>query len=449
MCNVPTDTQFVRRPHLPLQASRATTEPSGADREVERPPKCPHDSIEELRAALERDEVTFPMAMKALYLQRPEWNDNEASRSRYCELYPKLCEAFIRHTDGLRESLYANQFAAGVALTKDCELYTAIWWEDFPFNTAPARFLEAEISDLRVRAELYLSGEAEKIFMQRVLRLYIGLISTLRREWKRHSAGTPHPNGQAASDPGAVGAGGHFAQGPPAANGDPAVEAGAATTGQLAAGPQAAAGARPATPEHVEDLNQLRNELILVESTYRGTGTDYAETRYIFGVAAGTVAIVALAGLLAALLSDIDHTIWLGALAGGAVGGLLSVLERYTRGKLQLQFEAERLWLKGVTRPVVGALSGVALYVLINAGFLPLDIRAEGTELGLAFAGLGLIAGFSERLLKDVIEKASQPLTRDEQKAEAAAAAEDAREQLRAVRRQDGQPPSESAQSVG
>ncbi len=393
-----------------------TIEPSGAAREPERPLECPHDSIEELKAALERDEVTFSMSMKALYLQRAEWNGSEASRGRYCELYPELCKAFIKHTGGVRESLYANEFAAGVALTKGCELYTAIWWEDFPFNTGPARVLEADISDLRTRAELYLSGEARRILMQRVLRLYIGLVSTLRREWKRHD-----PDGAA----GATGS----------------------TNGQPAADPQTAAGVR-ATAEHAEDLALLRKELLVVENAYRGMGKDYAETNYIFGVAAGAVAIVAIAGLLAALLGDINHTIWLGALAGGAVGGLLSVLERYTRGKLQLQFEAERLWLKGVTRPVVGALSGVALYVLIKAGFLPLGITAQGTALGLAFAGLGLVAGFSERLLKDMIEKASAPMTEGEHEA---AEAERARERLKASNAagQDGKPPPEPAQPVG
>lgn len=396
-----------------------TAEPSEAEREPERPLKCPHDSVEELKAALERDEVTFSMAMKALYLQRAKWNDSEASRSRYCELYPKLCKAFIKHTGGLTESLYTNEFASGVALTKDRELYTAIWWEDFPFNTGPARVLEADISDLRIRAGLYLSGEARKILMQRVLRLYIGLVSTLRREWKRH-------------DP------------------DRAAEAGASTSGQPAVDPQAVAGGG-VTTEHLEDLEHLRNEFLIVENAYRGMGKDYAETNYIFGVAAGALAIVAIVGLFAALLSDIDHTIWLGALAGGAVGGLLSVLERYTRGKLELQFEAERLWLKGVTRPVVGALSGVALYVLIKAGFLPIGITAEGTTLGLAFAGLGLVAGFSERLLKDMIETASSPMTKGEQEATAAAAAEQAREGVKAsnVGGQDGKPPPEAAQPVG
>src|SRR5829696_7834980 len=295
-----------------------TTDPLEAGRKAESRPECPHDSIEELRAALERDEVTFPMAMKALYLQRPEWNDNEASRRRYCELYPKLCEAFIRNTDGLRESLYANQYAAGVALTKDCELFTAIWWEDFPFNTAPARVLEAEISDLRIRAELYLSGEPRKICMQRVLRLYIGLISTLRREWKRQNPDASRPSGQMAA---AVSDEGTAARGLGAEK-EGGAPTGAARDGHPAAGPQGATGVMPATPDHVEDLGQLRNELVVVETAYRGATRDYAETRYIFGVAAGAVVIVAVVGLVAALLSDFDHTIWLGALAGGAVGPL-------------------------------------------------------------------------------------------------------------------------------
>ena len=383
----------------------STTEATETSREAERPLKCPHDSIEELKAALKRDEVTFPMAMKALYLQRPEWNDNEASRRRYCELYPKLCEAFISHTDGLRESLYVNQFAAGVALTKGCELYTAIWWEDFSFNTAAARRLEAEISDLRTRAELYVSGEPRKILMQRVLRLYIGLVSTLRREWKRHAQDV---GGTATAEVGASAEEARSETSPSEGRERPTAPP-ASGNGQ-GAGPQDAAGVRRATDAHKEDLRQLRNELAVVEAAYRGTAKDYAETHYISGVAAGTVAIVAIAGALAAALSAVNHTIWLGALAGGAVGGLLSVLERYTRGKLQLQFESERLWLKGATRPVVGALSGIALYVLIEAGFLPLSITATGPALGLAFAGLGLVAGFSERLLKDVIEKAAAPL---------------------------------------
>src|SRR5829696_4244120 len=140
-------------------------------------------SVEEIALAVERGQVTFSMVIKALYLQ------DEAElphlRARHEELYRPALAQFMDLHGGIVESFYANEFVAGVALTGTNELFANIWWDRFNFDTTAARALEADINDLRLKAGLYLAEDHRRICMQRLMRIYKGLISSLRVEYWR------------------------------------------------------------------------------------------------------------------------------------------------------------------------------------------------------------------------------------------------------------------------
>ena len=62
--------------------------------------------------------------------------------------------------------------------------------------------------------------------------------------------------------------------------------------------------------------------------------------------------------------------------------------------------------LAGALRPIVGAIFGAVLHVLVTGGLLPLampDTAGGQGELNMFFAGLAFLAGFSERWAQDTI----------------------------------------------
>src|SRR5919106_1466138 len=184
-------------------------------------------------------------------------------RARYLgsrALYRTAFAAFADEHGGVRESFYACRFPAGAMLTEQGELFFDIWWEGRRFDPR-ARELEAEISDLRMRAKTYLPPEQRPAFMQLLLRLYKGLVTSRLFE---------EPTGR--SD-------------------DPALAG---------------------------DLKQLRRELVVAEKAYCRAAGAHGRRKYVAGAAGGAALIAFVAGCLALGLGAADHTIWVGALASGA-----------------------------------------------------------------------------------------------------------------------------------
>ena len=94
---------------------------------------------------------------------------------------------------------------------------------------------------------------------------------------------------------------------------------------------------------------------------------------------------------------------------GGGLGAITSVMIRITRGqKLEVDIDQGRgvTFVAGMFRPLVGATFGVALYVLVVGGLLPLSPDPQAAHF---FGGLSFLAGFSERWAQDTILR-SQPI---------------------------------------
>jgi hypothetical protein len=100
-------------------------------------------------------------------------------------------------------------------------------------------------------------------------------------------------------------------------------------------------------------------------------------------------------------------------LAGGAMGAVISVMVRVTRGTT-LDVDSTRgrgvLLLAGSFRPVIGAVFGAVLLVLAHGGLLPFQPVPGGSAAAAGingyvcfFIGLAFLAGFSERWAQDTI----------------------------------------------
>jgi hypothetical protein len=358
-------------------------------------------SGEEIPLAIERKQVTFPMVMKLLYYSNTNRDIDARLRQKYLELYRSALTQFIVLCGGIRESFYANEFAAGVVLTKT-DVFFNIWWDECDFDTTAARALEAEINDLRFRACLYLPGDHREICMQRLFRLYKTLISSLHSEHRRladsilavhdHSAESCHP--------------GHKGFLKSLVSRD-------SSRGEMFKSTQMN------DQEYSKNLKQIYSELDGVQEYYRRVGSERGKVQYVASSAIGATIIIALVASVLAFPETSGLRIWAGVILAGAVGALLSVLERLTRGSLKVQFETGVLAMiiSGASRPVVGALSGLALFVLVNGNFvLSIGKASSETDRSFFFTALAFLAGFSERLLKDVLGNATQVVTGEKEK---------------------------------
>jgi hypothetical protein len=135
---------------------------------------------------------------------------------------------------------------------------------------------------------------------------------------------------------------------------------------------------------------------------------------YLFGLPLGVAA-------LAAIIFIANHTnipsgeeLSFGTITvvAGGVGSIASVMFRLTRGQ-RLSVDTQQgpavTVFAGLFRPLIGAVFGAALYVLVKGGLLPLHAAPPVPEKDF-FAGLAFIAGFSERWAQDTIVR-SAPIT--------------------------------------
>lgn len=63
--------------------------------------------------------------------------------------------------------------------------------------------------------------------------------------------------------------------------------------------------------------------------------------------------------------------------------------------------------LIGAFKPLIGGAFGIFLFTLITSGLLPLQIKDDATPINEWYAlfGIAFVAGFSERLVKDIISQ--------------------------------------------
>jgi hypothetical protein len=143
-----------------------------------------------------------------------------------------------------------------------------------------------------------------------------------------------------------------------------------------------------------------RAELLLLFAAQRNAETLYGRGMLLgaWGVALGCLVMGA-----ACILGRVPAE-YVVALPAGALGAVVSVLQRMTSGNMELDFHAgsRMLTIYGAMRPVIGAVFGMAVFAAIAGGLLPsIDVS---TDAPLAFyAIVGFVAGFNERFAQDML----------------------------------------------
>jgi hypothetical protein len=161
--------------------------------------------------------------------------------------------------------------------------------------------------------------------------------------------------------------------------------------------------------------NDVRRELAYLRRFARDAARRTALWFYLMGLAVGVafgMVLIVSAYHSTAVDALSDPSMVAACLAGGAVGAVISVMVRVTRGTT-LDVDSTRgrvvLLLAGSFRPVIGAVFGAVLLVLTHGGLLPFDVpdgpaAAAGVDGSVCFfIGLAFLAGFSERWAQDTI----------------------------------------------
>jgi hypothetical protein len=165
-----------------------------------------------------------------------------------------------------------------------------------------------------------------------------------------------------------------------------------------------------------------RAELRRIEEYYFRAGEKRARMRYVQGMLLfGIVLVLAAAAATAAVLglfdawnrdSDAIQEFYAAAAAGG-VGAIISVLMRMSgRGSFAIDHELSRwdVMLVGGYRPLIGSVSGIVVYFLVQTPLIPIEDAALTMPFYVVVA---FLAGFSERWTRMVLSGAMRTVTDD------------------------------------
>jgi hypothetical protein len=167
---------------------------------------------------------------------------------------------------------------------------------------------------------------------------------------------------------------------------------------------------------------ERQRELSRIEDYYQGAGEKQARLHYasgmlLIGIPAVALAGLACAGALAAfdVLDLHDHLVrrFYACMAAGAIGAIVSVLIRMGghRGGFNIDPELGSAGVRrlGAFRPIIGAISGVALSLLVTTTLVPIKQSALTFNL---FVVAAFLAGFSERWTKIVLDGAMRTIAK-------------------------------------
>jgi hypothetical protein len=155
----------------------------------------------------------------------------------------------------------------------------------------------------------------------------------------------------------------------------------------------------------VRGVASLRTRLVNEEIGYLAAVQRVAQHAYMDGMFKGFACLlVVLAGLAVATGVVGFDSGWFTTGTLGAVGAVLSVLQRLGRG-LDLAPEGEKYSFKqqGFVRPWIGALLGIASFVLLKGGLVSIAIPSGTADTILYYGGIAFLAGFSERFAQDML----------------------------------------------
>ena len=173
------------------------------------------------------------------------------------------------------------------------------------------------------------------------------------------------------------------------------------------------------------EIRRLDRELDLIDASYEQAASREAQIVYLGGMLMGVLALCALALPIGLLLSGTDVpvnlTTFFGCLIAGAIGALVSVVTRMSADKFHVRHEVGRGYVQRVAafRPFIGSVFGLLVYFALAGGVIrQLDIPDTDENRFAFFLVLAFAAGFSERMVKEVLRSAGGEEERKPQAAE-------------------------------
>lgn len=158
-----------------------------------------------------------------------------------------------------------------------------------------------------------------------------------------------------------------------------------------------------------ENAAVLKTEIAVLDDTeayYRQAANGQAQIIYFAGMATVAAVISAVAGIALAFgwMSGVA------ALIAGAIGAVVSVVQRINAGQFELDYDVGRpyAFFLGGLRPLIGGAFALAITFAFTSGLLHLPISAKDPESDhkLAVFVVGFLAGFSERWAQDTLTTA-------------------------------------------
>ena len=174
-----------------------------------------------------------------------------------------------------------------------------------------------------------------------------------------------------------------------------------------------------------EEIDAQERELGRIERHYEQAAAREAQIVYLGGMLIGVLALCAITVPVGILLASTDVpvnlTTFFGCLIAGALGALVSVVTRMSADKFHVRHEVGRSYVQRVAafRPLIGGVFGLLVYFALQGGVIrQLDVPTDERDRFAFFLVLAFAAGFSERLVKEVLRSADgeEPATPRAQK---------------------------------
>jgi hypothetical protein len=160
------------------------------------------------------------------------------------------------------------------------------------------------------------------------------------------------------------------------------------------------------SPDATADLRSAvkeeRQALERAETYYREAANGQAEIVYFAGMAAVALAVSICAGLFLRF----EWRLGVAALIAGAIGAVVSVIQRINARSFQVDYDVGRpyAFFLGGLRPMIGGALAIAIAFAFDSGMLHVPIAGNNTEHEhLALVVLSFLAGFSERWAQDTL----------------------------------------------
>lgn len=160
-----------------------------------------------------------------------------------------------------------------------------------------------------------------------------------------------------------------------------------------------------------ETLDFLEEELRRIGQYFDQAARRRAQVRYAKGMLIGALVIYAatLVIWLGAQIGDLETKVpelglALGIVVFGCTGAVVSVMQRMTRSKLEIDYSmGTTVRTLGMFRPAIGAIFAVAAFVFVRGELIPQVNSPSGRASSYFFLALAFLMGFSERVAQDML----------------------------------------------